>query len=694
MPGASQTPAAGARAVFLSYASEDAPAAQRLCGALRAAGIEVWFDQSALRGGDAWDNSIRRQIRSCALFIPIISANAHARTEGYFRLEWKLAVDRSHLLAPDQTFMLPVAIDQTPQSDERLPDRFRELQWTRLPDGAATPEFIERVARLLALDGLRPAPMLRPALEVFAAAASAAPGLAVGGAEGARAPQRRSAWLLATLGAVIVVAGVVGAWLIAHRAAGPAAGARAPARPGAPGESRATPPSIAVLPFADESEKRDQGYFSDGLTDELIELLAKIPRLRVPARTSSFYFKGRQETLEDVGRLLNVANVLEGSVRKSGSAVRISAEVVRVADDTRLWSATYDRTLDDVFKVQDDIAGSVVSALKVSLLGEPKARPAPTRNSDAYLHYLRAEEARRLGGGRVAATTAIAELQQAVALDPSFAQAWRQLGSSYVGAFAGTGIGSYATVHREALDALQRSFELDPQSADTLVALASFYYTLDWDFATAVPKLQRALEVDPNNVTGLWLKGYIADSEGRFDEAVALHRRALNLDPLAPDNYRQLGNAYYRAGRLDEGVAVLQEALKRFPAAVTVHYRLGLVLLAQHRPDAALAEFALEQADAFRLLGMPLALDRLGRHEESERILAQALADDTVTSGAAYQVAIVYAARGDANHTFEWLERAYQQRDAGMHWMKFDPLLQRFRQDPRFHALLVQMHEA
>ncbi|MFZ1904454.1 MAG: toll/interleukin-1 receptor domain-containing protein, partial [Steroidobacteraceae bacterium] len=157
--GAGQTPVAGARAVFLSYASEDAPAAQRLCAALRAAGIEVWFDQSALRGGDAWDNSIRRQIRSCALFIPVISANAHARTEGYFRLEWKLAVDRSHLLAPDQTFMLPVAIDQTPQSDERLPDRFRELQWTRLPAGAATPEFIERVAWLLALDGVRPAPM-------------------------------------------------------------------------------------------------------------------------------------------------------------------------------------------------------------------------------------------------------------------------------------------------------------------------------------------------------------------------------------------------------------------------------------------------------------------------------------------------------------------------------------------------------
>lgn len=693
MAGAGQTPVAGARAVFLSYASEDAPAAQRLCAALRAAGIEVWFDQSALRGGDAWDNSIRRQIRSCALFIPVISANAHARTEGYFRLEWKLAVDRSHLLAPDQTFMLPVAIDQTPQSDERLPDRFRELQWTRLPAGAATPEFIERVARLLALDGVRPAPMPRPPLDVSAAAADTPPGAS--GASGAPMPRRPPTRLLATLGAVIALAGVgLGAWFIAHRAAGPAAGAATAARAVAPGEGRAAPPSIAVLPFADESEKRDQGYFSDGLSDELIELLAKIPGLRVPARTSSFYFKGRQATLEEIGRLLNVANVLEGSVRKSGNALRISAEVVRVADDTRLWSATYDRTLDDVFKVQDDIAGSVVSALKVSLLGEPKPRAAPTRNSDAYLHYLRAEEAWRIGGGSATAATATAELQQAVALDPSFAPAWRVLGSSYVTGFAAFGIGTYPVVHREALDALQRSLELDPKSADALVGLADLYYTLDWDFATAVPKLNRALELDPNNVEGLSLKGYIADSAGHFDEAIAMHRRALSIDPLTVANYIQLGNAYYRAGRLDEGVEVLQEALKRFPDANTLHYRLALLLLAQHHPDAALAEFALEQSSAFRPLGMALALDRLGRHEEADRSVAQALADPTVTNGAAYQIAIAYAGRGDASRTFEWLERAYRQRDAGMHWMKFDPLLQPFRQDPRFHALLVQMHES
>jgi adenylate cyclase len=689
--GGSQPATAGARAVFLSYASEDAAAAQRLCAALRAAGIEVWFDQSALRGGDAWDNSIRRQIRSCALFIPIISVNAHARTEGYFRLEWKLAVDRSHLLAPDQTFMLPVAIDQTPQSDERLPDRFRELQWTRLPDGAATPEFIERVARLLAVDAVRPPPLPRPPLDVSAGAVTSAPD-GTTAMPGAPPPPHRPGRLYAAMGAVVAVLAVgLGAWLVVHRGSVITAPG-APAGPAAPGESASARPSIAVLPFADESQNRDQGYFSDGLSDELIELLAKIPGLRVPARTSSFYFKGRQTTLEDVGRLLNVSNVLEGSVRKSGNAVRISAEVIRVADDTRLWSATYDRTLDDVFKVQDDIAGSVVSALKVTVLGQAKERAAPTRNSDAYLHFLRAMEAGRSGDATVA-HTAIAELQQAVALDPTFAQAWTQLGSVYQSAFAGSGLGTFPVVRREALDALQRSLALDPDSADTHVELARLYYGLDWDAAAARPELQRALQIDPKNVEALWLEGYSADSEGRFDESIAMHRRALAIDPLALDNYRQLGNAYYRAGRLDEGVAILQDALQRFPTATTVHYRLALILLAQHKPDAALAEFALEQSNGFRLLGMPLALDRLGRHEESERILTQALGEDLLTNGAAYQIAIVYAGRGDASRTFEWLERAYRQRDAGMLWMKFDPLLQPFRHDPRFRALLVGMHE-
>ncbi len=694
--GPSPTSVTHQRAVFLSYASEDAPAAHKICVALRDAGIEVWFDQSELRGGDVWDSTIRKQIKSCALFVPIISANAHARTEGYFRLEWKLAIDRSHLLAPGKPFMVPVAIDQTPQSDERLPERFHELQWTRLPEGHTPPEFVERIRRLLSPD----TPEIEPASRAGTAAGLThvdvtARNAAIGSAPRVYSPRlpargRKAPWLIALT--VLVGVGCFALYkLIVSRQVGIAGSTSAAGVVSAPGAS--ADKSVAVLPFADESEKQDQGYFSDGLSDELINMLAAIPGLRVPARTSSFYFKGRQATLPEIGKVLNVSNVLEGSVRKSGSALRISTEMIRIADDTRVWSATYDRTLDDVFKVQDDIAGSVVAALKISMLGEQKPRAAPTSSSEAYLHYLRAIEAMRAGNDD-ASDAVLAEIKNAIALDPSFAQAWQALGTWYMNAFVGAGHGTYDSARRGTMNALQRSLALNPNRADTHAELARMYFMLDWNAAAAHPELERALAIDPKNLSALWMTGYIANSEGRFDEAIAMHIHVRDIDPLFADNYRQLGNAYYRAGRLEEGASVLADGQKRFPTASTFHYRRGLVLLAQHKPDAALAEFALEQQPDFRMLGMPLALDRLGRREEADRVLSQALTVDTVVNGAAYQVALVYAARGEADQAFQWLERAYRQRDAGMHWMKYDPLLQPLKNDPRFRSLLAQMHQS
>jgi tetratricopeptide (TPR) repeat protein len=192
----------------------------------------------------------------------------------------------------------------------------------------------------------------------------------------------------------------------------------------------------------------------------------------------------------------------------------------------------------------------------------------------------------------------------------------------------------------------------------------------------------------------LWLTGYIANSEGQFDQAIAWNLKSRDLDPLNIDTYRQLGNAYYRAGRLDEAAAALNEALQRNPIAPTAHYRLGLVRLAQHRPEEALAEFNLEQSRVFHLIGPPLALDALGRRGESDKILGQALADKDIPLSAAYQVALIYAARGQTDAAFQWLQRALQQRDAGMHWMKFDPILKGLGSDPRFKALLTQMHQA
>jgi TolB-like protein len=253
------------QAVFLSYASQDAEAARHICDALRAVGLDVWFDQSELRGGDAWDASIRRRIKDCALFVPIISANTNARSEGYFRLEWKLAVDRSHLMADDQAFLLPVVIDTTLDANARVPEKFREVQWTHLPAGKTPAALAERVQHLLSGEA---APL--PAMSTRAVATTA---------QAVAVPARES-------------------------------------------------PSIAVLPFVNRSHDEEDEYFSDGLADELLNVLGKIRGLRVAARISSFQFKGKNDDIAVIGRKLHVATVLEGSVRKAGNRMRISVQLV------------------------------------------------------------------------------------------------------------------------------------------------------------------------------------------------------------------------------------------------------------------------------------------------------------------------------------------------------------------------------
>ena len=342
MGGEPQEPRSGPiRAVFLSYASEDAAAALRICTGLRNAGIEVWFDQSELRGGDAWDAAIRRQIKTCALFIPVISENAHARVEGYFRLEWKLAIDRSHLMAPDQAFLLPVVIDHTPQADERIPERFRELQWSRLPDGQASPAFVNRVRTLLTPQPAQPAPSApveaagsapsssRTHQDSILAASWAKPALLV----------LVAAALLATLAYLVGHGWLSGRIETAQHATSPNAQTTA-----APADAFHPPPhSIAVLPFVNMSDDKEQEYFSEGLTEELLNSLARINELQVAARTSSFSFAGKNPDIATVARKLNVAAVLEGSVRRSGHTLRVSAQLINASNGFHLWSQTYDR---------------------------------------------------------------------------------------------------------------------------------------------------------------------------------------------------------------------------------------------------------------------------------------------------------------------------------------------------------------
>jgi TolB-like protein len=285
------------QAVFLSYASQDAQAAQRICE-LQAAGIEVWFDQSELRGGDAWDTSIRKQIKTCALFIPVISQTTHDRREGYFRLEWKLAVDRCHLMDADMAFLLPVVVDDTSDEDERVPERFREVQWTRLPGGVTPAPFVERVQRLLC-GRVPPAPSARkPVLALW----------------------RSKAALLATITLLLVALG----YLVANQLVLSKRGAEV-----APATAFSPPPhSIAVLPFVNLSGDKEQEYFSDGLTEELLNSLAEISELQVAARTSAFSFKGKDTDIGTIARKLNMGAVLEGSVRRSANTIRITAQLI------------------------------------------------------------------------------------------------------------------------------------------------------------------------------------------------------------------------------------------------------------------------------------------------------------------------------------------------------------------------------
>ena len=374
------------KAVFLSYASQDAEAARRICEALRAAGIEVWFDQSELRGGDVWDHKIRQQIHDCGLFMPIISAHTDARTEGYFRLEWKLAVDRSHLMADDAAFLIPVVIDATPDATARVPEKFRTVQWTRLPAGETPAAFAERVSALLA-GTAHPT----PARATDATLQTRIP---------ASRPGRTKA--LVAIGLLAVSAIALLSWWQMTR---PPAGAEHKAA--TPAASKIPEHSIAVLPFADLSARKDQEYFSDGLAEELLNLLSKVPGLQVAARTSAFSFKGHAVDVPTIGRQLMVANVLEGSVRKVGNHLRVTAQLERADNGYQIWSETYDRELGDVFKIQDDISAAVVKALKVSLLGAAPPRSTSTQNPDAYLVFLQ--------GRAKMATERLADMKSAAA---------------------------------------------------------------------------------------------------------------------------------------------------------------------------------------------------------------------------------------------------------------------------------------
>jgi TolB-like protein len=681
------------RAVFLSYASEDADAAQRICASLRSAGIEVWFDQSELRGGDSWDAMIRKQIKACALFMPIISAHTRARPEGYFRLEWKLAVDRSHLMAAEMPFLLPVVVDGTRETDALVPDKFREVQWMRLPGGDTPPASAERIARLLSPDGQAgPTPV---------AARNSAPGPDDHRSSNFRksdeaTPKRAVPWRSRTAVILTIVALAIGYFVVDRLALSKritvSERASAPSGPSvAPAQNTIAEDSIAVLPFLDMSEKKDQEYFSDGLSEELLDLLAKTPGLEVIARTSSFYFKGKQATIAEIASTLHVAHVLEGSVRKAGNTMRVTAQLIRASDGVHLWSETYDREFKDVFKVQDEIASAVVGALKLKLLATPSTRDRQTANTEAYTQYLIGRQI-LLQENWSADDRAAAAFRKAITLDPNYAPAWANLADALDGAAEEAPSRKlFMAGKQEALAAAEKAVALRPDLSDGFAVRGYLRAWRQWDFAAAEADFRRALALDPDSpeVHASYARSVLVPT-GRFEEARAAAVRLTNADPLNAQGWRLLGSTEIRLGRMDAGRAALSRALEISPEQSNTAGVIAFAFLLEGKPTEALNIAPRSTSEVFRLAPSAMAYHDLGRDPESQRLLDELIA--RYHEFAAYQIAEVFAWRGDIDHAFEWLDKAYDQNDGGLTQVKTDPMLRRLHGDPRFAAILKRMN--
>jgi TolB-like protein/cytochrome c-type biogenesis protein CcmH/NrfG len=663
------------KAVFLSYASQDAEPARRICEALRGASIEVWFDQSELRGGDAWDSSIRRQIKTCALFIPLISRNTHSREEGYFRLEWKLAVDRSHLMSAAKAFLLPVVVDDTEDTDEHVPDRFREVQWTRLLGGSTPANFVERIRHLLSGEQ---AAMSQPALPTMGQTVRYRAALAPDAPSTPQRAGRFPIWLCIALGLIILLA--------AYLAIDKLILSKHPLSAASATESAPPANSIAVLPFTDMSEKKDQEYFSDGLAETLLDLLAKTPGLHVIARTSSFSFKGKSDDIPTIANKLHVGNILEGSVRRSGNHIRVTTQLIRAADDEHLWSETYDREMSDVFKVQDDIAAAVVVALKLRLAPSQKPLAQQTSSPEAYSEYLLGNQfANRFNteGSRLA----VEAYKKATMLDPRYAAAYAGLSTAEL--LTADDTADAAGIARAEV-AADKAIELAPEDAVGYHA-RSFLRTLrTWDWAGARADAEKAIAFGPGEAANYVQLGLVLIVVGRVSEATTALRKAVELDPLSTTGWTLLARAQMYAHNFPAARESTRRALEISPNTTRALGYLGYVQLLDGQAPAALATFRrISDGRWLMLNGVAMAEHTLGHNKESQAALDELQA--TFSGTAAYQIAQVRAWRGEKDLAFEWLDRAYSQRDAGLTLLIHDPMLDSLRNDPRFAALLHKL---
>jgi adenylate cyclase len=722
--------------VFISYASADKASADSIVAMLERAGVSCWIAPRDVSPGVFYADAIVQALNAAQLMVVVLSVHS---------------VDSEHVLreveraSSKKRPLVAFRLDTTP-----LPPGFEYFlsasQWLDASPGqmaAALPRLLEAVRRMLSqsqhpsgpapsslsthvpslwqrlkenkvaqwtlayaafafalLQGVAllinafvwPHEVLRVAMIVMLIGLPIVPVLAW--YHGMRAVKRVTGTELVLIGTLLVIGGIL-LWQVPRPSgrsdsAGKSETIDAKAL-GASPVIAAPAHSVAVLPFVDMSEQKDQEYFSDGMSEELIDMLTKIPDLRVPARTSSFYFKNKQEKIADIAKALGVTHVLEGSVRKSGKALRVTAQLIRADTGYHVWSETYDRQIDDIFKVQDEIAEAVVKALKLSMLAGQLPQ-FPTQNAEAHNLLLQGRFFGRRNN-KEDRERAIDYYVRALALDPNSAQGWAWLATAYT-VQAASGWSERDAGYGLARQAAQHALSIDPNLSDAHAALGYIYEAGDWNWSAADKELKRALDLDPENVRVLNMNGHLALNLGQTTAAADLYRRAADRDPLSPGAMNGLADALVAAGDRDAGERIIRQVASISPPRT--HVFLSLLALDRGDQAAAMSEAQQETAPLFQLVAFCAVYRAAGNSTAADKSLGELIEK---FPDHPYEIALVYGRRGEFDTAFYWLDRALARRDSHLMYIKnepslylTEPLMRSFQNDPRYKSLLRRMN--
>jgi len=641
-PAVVQAPKASSD-VFVSCASQDAAVAAALVEALERHGVACWLAPRDVTPGAQYADAIVRAIIEAKTLVLVLSASAIASSHVGREVE-RAASKHKQIIA----FRIDAAL-LSPALEYFL----GESQWIDVP-------VLGMSAALTKLAGA--------VGQASATAAHESPATHRGGST----PKR-----VAIAAAILVCVGAAVAlgmhfWLLNHRAAQPAAAAAI------------TDKSIAVLPFLDLSEKKDQEYFADGMAEEILNLLVKIPELKVIGRTSSFQFKGKADDLRKIGTSLGAAYIVEGSVRRYGDHVRVTAQLIDTHTAAHRWAESYDRDLGDVLVLQSQIATSIARALQLAVGADDTRRSGMLHSTEAYTLYLRGRSAY---DGPRDIPEAQSDYEQALALDPSFVRAAEALAWMYAYAALTQEMQS-SIAWQHAKDAAEMALRIDGDSAPGHAVLGLMHAEYEYDWDAADTEFSKALSLNPRDPMTLDFAARLACHRGRYEDALRRIDASLAVDPLNPRAHRRKGFILYLAGDDSGAEREFRRSLEIIPTFDWDHVDLAWILVARGEFQAAVNELKAEPAPAGRDHGLAIAYHALGRNAESDAALARL--KEEFPNGPT-QVALVYAYRGEQDQAFEWLEKAYTQRDPDLLLWFNHPFLRSLRGDPRYKALLHKL---